>query len=172
MTRPGKPIVRDAEASVTRRVLAFLILNLAGLLVIAGAFYDLFVPTVPPNHLSYLDVTAGQLDERIAALDLGMLRAIGGCLLAIGITALILTNGPIRRGEGWARLTLLVLVGVSECVNAYQMYLFGSPWYAPLTFVALTGLGVALAGAPSQGQPKAWAPHHEPRRGHWHGHDL
>jgi hypothetical protein len=85
---------------VTRRVLAFLILNVAWLLVIAGAFYDLFVPTVPPNHLSYLDVTAGQLDERIAALDLGMLRVIGGCLLAIGITALILTNGPVRRGEG------------------------------------------------------------------------
>ena len=48
----------------------------------------------------------------LAALLLGVLRALGGCLLAIGITALVLVNGPIRRGERWAAWTLLILIGV------------------------------------------------------------
>jgi hypothetical protein len=70
------------------------------------------------------------MDPKFAALDLGLLRALGGCLLAIGPTALILVHGPIRRGEHWAGLALLVLVGVSEGINASQMARFGSPYYA------------------------------------------
>ncbi len=118
---------------------------MAGILVIAGSLYDLFVPALPQNHLDYLRVTDGQLDRRFEELDLGMLRAIGGCLLAIGLTSLVLTNGPVRRGEGWAAAALFVLVGVSEGVNSYEMFRFGSPWYAPLAFVVLTLVGVILA---------------------------
>jgi hypothetical protein len=58
-------------------------------------------------------------------LDLGLLRALGGCLLAIGATALVLVHGPIRRGEWWALPALLMLVGVSEVINASQMIRFG-----------------------------------------------
>jgi len=46
-----------------------------------------------------------------------MLRSIGGCLLAIGVTTLVLTNGPVRRGETWARVTVALLVGVAEGNN-------------------------------------------------------
>ena len=78
------------------------LLNMAGILVILGSLYDLLVPAVPPNHLHYVGEAAGQLDPRYAQLDLAMLRSIGGCLLAIGMTTLIIANGPIRRGERWA----------------------------------------------------------------------
>lgn len=123
-----------------------ILLNGAGVLVVVGALYDLLVPSVPPNHLAYLGADEGRLDSRFAALDLAMLRSIGGCLLAVGVTALVLTNGPVRRGERWARVTVAVLVGVAEGNNAYRMFPFDSPWYGPFGFAALAITGAALVG--------------------------
>jgi hypothetical protein len=85
-----------------RRNIGLGLLYVASSLVIAGSMYDLFVPTVPPNLLAYQGVTRATIDPRVAALELGLLRALGGCLLAIGATALVLVHGPIRRGERWA----------------------------------------------------------------------
>src|SRR5271168_3099758 len=96
------------------------LLYAAGCLVIAGSMYDLFVPTVPSTHLAYLEFTPGTMPPKFAALDLGLLRALGGCLLAIGATALVLVHGPILRGERWACLALVMLVGVSEGIISYQ----------------------------------------------------
>ena len=107
--------------------------------------YDLFVPSVPRNHLVYLGQVEGMLDPRYAALDLAMLRSIGGCLLAIGITVLVLTNVPIRRGDAWARITVVAMVGLAEGNNSYRMFAFGSPWYGPLSFVLLAAAGSLLA---------------------------
>jgi hypothetical protein len=127
-----------------RRKIGLGLLYVAGSLVIAGSMYDLLVPTVPPNLLAYQGVTPATIDPRVAALDLGLLRALGGCLLAIGATALVLVHGPIRRGERWAILALMMLVGVSEGINASQMIRFGSPFYAPLTYVGIMLVGVGL----------------------------
>jgi hypothetical protein len=131
---------------MTRRVIGISVLNVTGVFVIGGAFYDLLVPSVPSNHLTYLGAVDGQIDPRYAELDLAMLRSIGGCLLAIGITALLLTNGPIRRGERWAQMAIVILVGIAEGNNAYRMFRFGSPWYGPFSFAVLTALGALLAG--------------------------
>lgn len=130
---------------MNRRRVGLVLLNMAGVLVIAGSLYDLLVPSVPANHLTYLGATTGRLDPRYAELDLAMLRSIGGCLLAVGVTTIILTNGPARRGELWSLLTAAVLVGLAEGNNAYRMYQFGSPWYGPLGFAALAIGGAALA---------------------------
>src|SRR5262249_23251973 len=129
---------------MNRRRLGLVLLNLAGVLVIAGALYDLFVPSVPPNHLAYLGAIGG-LDTRYAELDLAMLRSIGGCLLAVGVTTVILANGPVRRGEPWSLVAAVVLVGVAEGNNAYRMYPFNSPWYGPLGFAVLAIVGASLA---------------------------
>jgi hypothetical protein len=131
---------------MNRRVVGLTLLNVTGVLVIAGSLYDLLVPSVPANHVAYLGAVDGQLDQRYADLDLAMLRSIGGCLLAIGVTALVLANGPIRRGESWARVSVVVLVGVAEGNNAYRMFPFGSPWYGPLGFAVLVVAGAILAG--------------------------
>ena len=90
------------------------------------------------------------IDPRVASLELGLLRALGGCLLAIGATALVLVHGPIRHGEPWAMLALVMLVGVSEGINSYQMAKFGAPFYAPLTFVGLMLVGVGLVWSASR----------------------
>jgi hypothetical protein len=130
---------------MTRRTLGLIVLNIAGVLVIAGSLYDLFVPSVPRNHLVYLGKADGALDPRYAELDLAMLRSIGGCLLAIGIAVLVLTNIPIRRGEAWARVAVVLLVGLAEGNNSYRMFAFGSPWYGPLGFALLAAAGSLLA---------------------------
>lgn len=136
---------------MSRRTVGLTLLNIAGVLVIVGALYDLLVPSVPLNHLTYLGATDEQLDRRFAELDLAMLRSIGGCLLAIGATTLVLTNGPIRRGEKWSRFTVAILVGVSEGNNAYRMFPFDSPWYGPLGFAVLAVTGAVLVGDGTSG---------------------
>jgi hypothetical protein len=129
-----------------RRWFGLVILNLAGVMVVAGSFYDLFVPRVPPNHLKYIGSFDAHFNERFAELDLAMLRSIGGCLFAIGVTCLALINGPVRRGDKWARVAVAVLIGVTEGNNAWRMYPFGSPWYGPLGFAILALVGTALIG--------------------------
>lgn len=141
---------------MSRRAVGLAMLNVAGVLVVAGALYDLLVPSVPPTHLAYLGATDGPLDPRYAALDLAMLRSIGGCLPAIGATALVRTNGPIRRGETRARVTVAVLVGASEGNNAYGMFPFDAPWYGPPGFAVLAVAGAALAAPPGGPAPAVW----------------
>jgi hypothetical protein len=133
-----------------RRTVGLGLLYVAAGLVVAGSMYDLFVPTVPANLLAYQGATQATIDPRTAALELGLLRALGGCLLAIGATALVLVHGPVRRGERWAMLALVLLVGVSEGVNASQMVRFGSPFYAPLAFVGVMLVGVGLVWSASR----------------------
>jgi hypothetical protein len=135
---------------VNPRRMGLVLLNVAGILVILGSLYDLLVPTIPSNHLLYLAEADARFVPRYAQLDLAMLRSIGGCLLPIGLTTLILANGPIRRGESWARLTVIILVGISESNNAYRMFPFDSPWYGPLGFALITAAGAALATAPHE----------------------
>jgi hypothetical protein len=133
-----------AVAVQQMRSLGLKILNFAAVLVMLGGCYDMLIPAVPSNLLSYLELTRTEISPHLSSLLLGILRALGGCLLAIGITALLIINGPLRRGERWAAWALLILIGLSEGINASQMWRFGSPYYAPLAFVALMVVGVMM----------------------------
>ena len=126
------------------------ILNCAASLVMLGGCFDMLIPAVPSNLLGYLEVAKADMSPHLSSLLLGLLRALGGCLLAIGITALLIINGPLRRGERWASWALLILIGLSEGINASQMWRFGSPYYFPLAFVALTVVGVVLLSKQSE----------------------
>ena len=108
----------------------------------------MLLPSVPANLVNYLGLAKADLSLHLSSLLLGLLRALGGCLLAIGITALLIINGPLKRGETWASWALLILIGVSEGINASQMWRFGSPYYGPLAVVALTILGLAMLPKP------------------------
>ena len=127
-----------------KRNVGIKILNCAAVLVMLGGCYDMLIPAVPPNLLVYLGVPKTDLSPHLSSLILGLLRALGGCLLAIGITALLIINGPLKRGERWAAWALLILICISEGINASQMWRFGSPYYVPLAFAALTVVGVML----------------------------
>jgi hypothetical protein len=127
-----------------KRNIALTILNCAAVLVILGGCFDMLMPAVPSNLLGYLEVAKADMPPHLSSLLLGLLRALGGCLLTIGISALLIINGPLKRGERWASWALLILIGLSEGINASQMWRFGSPYYWPLAFVALTVVGVVI----------------------------
>jgi hypothetical protein len=127
-----------------KRNLGLIILNCAAALVMLGGCFDMFIPAVPSNLLGYLELARPDMSPHLSALLLGLLCALGGCLLAIGFTALMIINGPLKRGERWASWVLLILIGLSEGINAAQMSRFGSPYYFPLAFTALTVLGVMI----------------------------
>lgn len=131
------------------RALGFGLLAAAVATMLGGSAYRLTMPSIPDNHVTYLGLARDTLDARVANLDLGLLRAIGGCTLAIGVAALIIVVGPVRRGEREGAAVLLTLVVVSEGVNAYVMYRFGSPWFVPLAIIALTVAGLALVARPA-----------------------
>jgi len=120
------------------------ILNCAATLVMLGGCFDMLIPAVPSNLLGYMAIAKAEMPPHLSSLLLGILRALGGCLLAIGITAILIINGPVKRGERWASWALLILIGLSEGINASQMWRFGSPYYWPLAFVALTVFGVVI----------------------------
>lgn len=127
-----------------KRNVALKILNGTAALVMLGGCFDMLLPSVPSNLLGYMGLTTAEMSPHLSSLLLGLLRALGGCLVAIGITALLIINGPLKRGERWASWALLILIGLSEGINASQMWRFGSPYYGPLAFVALTVVGVML----------------------------
>jgi hypothetical protein len=133
--------------------IGFRILNCAATLVLLGGCFDMLLPSVPSNLAGFLGVAKADISPQLALLLLGLLRALGGCLLAIGITALLIINGPLKRGEKWAAWALPILIGLAESINASQMWRFGSPYYLPLVFVALTVLGVMLL--PRQAEAKS-----------------
>lgn len=127
-----------------RRRIALILLNCAATAVLMGSCYDMFMPGVPDNLLDYLGMIRAEMSPRLAALLLGFFRALGGCLLAVAVTAFVLIHGPVKRGERWASWTVLILIGLAEGINATQMWRFGSPWYWPLTFVGMTAVGMAI----------------------------
>jgi hypothetical protein len=126
-----------------KRNAALAMLNCAAAFVLLGGCADMLMPEVPSNWLSFAGIARADLPANLSALLLGLLRALGGCLLAIGVTALLIINGPLKRRERWASWALLILIGLSEGINASQMWRFGSPYYVPLAFIALTVGGLA-----------------------------
>lgn len=110
------------------------------MLIAAGGLYDLLVPKLPPNLA--LICAGNPASEKLVR---ELLRALGGALVAIGITVtvlVVLCGYPLSHLE----LTLvLTLVVPAEGVNALSMYRVGSPYQIPLAFAALALAGVILS---------------------------
>ncbi len=74
-----------------------------------------------------------------------MLRALGGCLVAIGTAVGVIANIASVEHDSYAMGLVLILVLPSEGLNALGMYRVGSPFFVPLLFILLTLVSVALA---------------------------
>ena len=127
-----------------KRKAGFILLNTAATLVMLGGCFDMFLPAVPANLVQHLNLPDQTVTPEISSLLLALFRALGGCLLAIGLACLCFINPAAKRGEPWAAWAVLLLIGLSEAINASQMWTFGSPYYFPLAFVLLTFVGVML----------------------------
>jgi hypothetical protein len=74
-----------------------------------------------------------------------LLRALGGCLIAIGAAFGIVINSMDLRHDHRAIALILMLVLPSEGLNAFSMRRVGSPYIIPTIFVLLTIAGTVLA---------------------------
>lgn len=119
---------------------ARIVLNCAAALIALGGLYDLLVPQLPPN-------VAGLCGDNPHSCKLvrELLRALGGALLAIGLTVAILVNTPAIQDHHQTLIAILFLVLPSEGINSIAMYRAGSPFYIPLSFLLIALSGVFLA---------------------------
>ena len=148
--------IRGRASCFMKQTIGLGILNCTAALVTLGGCFDMLLPTIPSNLVAYLKLANHhEVSSELSTLLLGILRALGGCLLAIGITGLFIINGPLKRGERWAAWVLVLLIGLSEGINASQMWRFGSPYYVPLAFAALTVAGVIILFRPGRSVSRA-----------------
>lgn len=115
----------------------------AGIQMIGG-LYDILTP-MPPFHETFLGTSLEQLDSRVVKLDLAQMDAIGGLLIASGLTVIVLVSGPFRRGDRSASAAILLLVVVGQAGNSFGMYQVGSPYWVPLIEIGLTLLALGIA---------------------------
>ncbi len=135
---------QETPPATMRRTIGLVLLNLTAGLIVVGGLYDLFLSQLPAQLSTYLGNGLGEPDALTEQLALALLDALGGSLVAVGLAALVLINGPLRRREQWAGLTVLMMVGLAEGANAWGMWTVAAPWWTPLTFIALTAVGIAM----------------------------
>jgi len=115
-------------------------LETAAILIALGGLYDIFVPRLPANLLAQCSH-----DEKACKLARELLRALGGSLVAIGLTVGVLIASTPVQAPARTLLLVLLLVLPSEGINSFCMRRVGSPFYIPMAFALLTLLGVVLA---------------------------
>jgi hypothetical protein len=133
-----------------RRTASLLLLNCGAGLMVLGGIGDLLMRSPPELWSSILGQPVASLSPGVQQLLMALLHALGGALIACGIAALFLINGPLRRGERWTRHIIAVLALFSEGMNAFQIFRTGASYYwVPFTFAALILAGLLLASVPS-----------------------
>ena len=110
------------------------------MLIACGGLYDLFTPHLSPNLLS---ICAGNAAAERLVREL--LRALGGALVAIGVTVTLLVSLCGHPVSHFILIVTLILVLPAEGVNALSMYRVRSPYQVPLAFAVLTLIGVLLS---------------------------
>jgi hypothetical protein len=99
-----------------KRKIAIGFMVLLSLIGIAFGLRYLITAHLMNYHIAFLRMAEAQLiqvDNRIVLLFLVLIRITGGCMISIGITALIITLTAFRRQEPWAWWSLLSLFSFS-----------------------------------------------------------
>ena len=91
--------------------------GLAALLSAAFGVVYLVRPRFMPYHQEALGVPWQQVDPRLQALLLGLMRTAGGGLLASAVAMAIMVFIPLRAGDAWARYST-PMVGLATAVPA------------------------------------------------------
>jgi hypothetical protein len=104
-----------------------------------------------PYHEAAVGVPWTQLDPRLQALLLGLLRATGGGLLTGGLALAVLLAVPFRAGETWP-LWALPLVGLATVLPTLYATIYirvrtgaNTPVWLSAAGLALVALGAVLS---------------------------
>ena len=122
--------------------------GLAGLLALAFGLRYLFTREFMPYHAAVLGKPWAELEPRLQAIILGMLRVAAGGLLGFGCTLFWLLL-PLQRGEAWAAWAALT---ISLVVTAPVLYVVVwlrrvAPGAKTPVIPTLAGMVLALVGA-------------------------
>jgi hypothetical protein len=117
-----------------------IILETAATLITLGGLYDLLTPKLPPHLIALC-----KGDAQSIRLARELLRALGGALISIGITAGLLATNASPNLPRQSALLILALVLPAEGINSLCMHRVGSPFYIPVAFAFLTLAGVLLS---------------------------
>ncbi|TSA25638.1 MAG: hypothetical protein D4R67_09675 [Bacteroidetes bacterium] len=107
------------------RRLSIYILAILSLIIMFWGLMYLFRIHIMNYHVAYLAMTEEQLnavDKNIVPLYLTLMKIMGACMLAIGATTLVVTVGPLRRGQPWGWWSLITLLPVPLIVTSYLTY--------------------------------------------------
>ena len=87
--------------------------------LLSGAFGVVYLvrPRFMPYHQEALGVPWQQVEPRLKALLLGLMRTAGGGLLASAVAIAIMVFIPLRAGQAWARYSIPI-VGLATAVPA------------------------------------------------------
>jgi hypothetical protein len=110
--------------------------------MVFGASY-LVRSRVMPYHEEALGKTWRELDPRLQALLLGLMRAAGGGQLAGGLSLAILLLIPFRAGDTWSEYAAPV-VGLATVLPSLYATVFVRSRTQAHTPVLIAGAGVGL----------------------------
>jgi hypothetical protein len=124
------------------------LMQIAAWLIIAGGLSDvlmpLFTPSLPEAHLHYLNIATNTISIQLRNLDAALIRAIGGCLIGIGVGALTIIYAVLKSNKS-ALIGLLAMVTIGEGINTSQMLQVDSPYFTfPLICVIIIWIGGVL----------------------------
>jgi hypothetical protein len=122
----------------------YILLQISAYFILFGGCLDIamtyFSNTIPPSHLAYLQLPADKISNQFKVLDNALLRAIGGCLIAIAVGALTIIY--TFKGNKYLLYGLVSMVTIAEGINASQMIYVHSVYFIfPVVCVALTWAG-------------------------------
>ncbi len=145
-----------------KRKIATGLLVFLSLIAIAFGLHYLFAAHLMKYHISFLqmaELQLNQVDGRIVALFLVLIRIVGGCMTAIGVASLILAWVPFRKQERWAWWTVLALFSISLLTLGIITFPVAQditngprpPWWLATGMLAV--LAVALFLSPPKKKP-------------------
>jgi len=99
--------------------------------ILFGIMY-LSSPTILPYHERFIGKTHQQLDPSTGRLFVFFMKVNGMAFLSLGISMVLLLRGPLKNGEFWTWLTVMVLGGLN-LITLFVLTLkvgYFTPWWA------------------------------------------
>jgi hypothetical protein len=128
----------------------FILLQVSGYLILVGGIADFTMPfylaNLPDSHLRFLGIDSKAASSKLRDLDFALLRAVGGCLIAIGIGVLTINLVRSSKNVKPSLVGMVSMVTLGEGINASQMFLIHSPFMVfPLMCIIVAWTGAALS---------------------------
>lgn len=130
--------------SVRKRV-GYRLAQVGAVLVALGGIGDQFIRRLLPAHEAFLGMVSTDVPHHVLMLLLALIHALGANFIAVGLAALVLLHLMYTTGKRWLGGVVMLVILLSEGVNAIQMYRVDSPYFIlPLAYVVIVCVGLSL----------------------------